>query len=301
MAGKLDGTRCICFKRRKEVRFLNRRGIFFEKRYPEIVEVLKKLKENFIIDGEIVVFDKENKPNFYLLAEREHTDDKIRIEILSKKFPATYVVFDILNLNGKDLKNYPLLKRKSILNNLIKDSERVKKCYYTEDGEALWKVVKKLKLEGVMVKKKDSPYLQKRSELWLKVKTLKSLDVIICGYTEGEGKREKLLGAILCGIYYKGKLIYLGRCGTGFDERELENLSNTLKKIETNKNPFYEFKEEPSILKKIRFVKPKIVAEVKFMNLSKNLKMRAPSFKRLRNDKKVKDCVLREGELKKLL
>jgi bifunctional non-homologous end joining protein LigD len=301
MAGKLDGTRCICFKLKNKVKFLNRRGLFFEKRYPEIVKCLKELKDDIILDGEIVVFDERGKPNFYLLAEREHTDDKIRIDILSRKYPATYVVFDILNLNGEDLKNLPLLERKKILNKVVKDSERVKKCYYTEDGKALWKVVKKLKLEGVMVKRKDSPYLQRRSDLWLKVKTLKSLDVIICGYTEGTGKRRGVLGAILCGIYYKNRLIYLGRCGTGFDEKQLNDLTTALKRIEVKRNPFQAFKEERSIIDKIHFTKLKFVAEVKFMNLSENLKMRAPSFKRLRSDKKIEECVLRERELKKLL
>jgi bifunctional non-homologous end joining protein LigD len=121
---------------------------------------------------------------------------------------------------------------------------------------------------------------------------LQSLDCIICGYTKGEGKREKYFGALLCGAYHKGKLTYIGRVGTGWSEEMMETLINELRKIEQDKSPFDVFEEENEIVEKIHWVKPKLVAEIKFMNLSRDLKMRAPSFKRLRNDKLPEECIL---------
>ncbi len=289
---KIDGTRCICYKKGNIVKFLNRRNAWFEHRYPEIVKDIKKIKGNFILDGEICVLDEKGIPNFYLLAEREHVDDKIRIKILSEEIPATYFVFDILNLNEKDLTKLPLIKRKKILEKTIKDFGNVKKIYYTKNGLKLWKVVKKMKLEGVMAKDENSPYSNKRSSFWLKIKTLKTLDCIICGFTEGSGWREKYFGAFLCGVYYKNRLIYVGRVGTGLNEKGYRELSEKLKKLEIKKSPFDEFEEEPKILKKVHFVKPKLIAEVRFMNITKDLKMRAPSFLRLREDKNIRECIL---------
>jgi bifunctional non-homologous end joining protein LigD len=118
------------------------------------------------------------------------------------------------------------------------------------------------------------------------------LDCVICGYTLGEGKREKYFGALLLGAWHEGKLRYLGRVGTGWEEKDLEEITTMLKKIEIGKNPFDIFEEEPAVLEKVRWVKPKLVCEVKFMELTEDLKLRAPSFVRLRNDKNMEECVL---------
>lgn len=297
---KIDGTRLMCYKQGKNIKFLNRRGIWIT-RYPELNDIWKNIKANCILDGELTIFDKKGKPNFYLLTEREHIGNQIRIEILSKKMPATYVVFDILNLNGKNLMTTPLIKRKRILEKIISDSERIKKCYYTDNMKRLWDVVKKMGLEGIMIKKIDSPYLQKRSDLWLKIKTLKTLDTIVCGYTEGEKARKGYFGALLCGVYYNKKLKYIGRVGTGFDTKQLKDYIKILKKLKTKKNPFDEFEEEPEILRKICWVKPELVAEVRFMNLTSNLKMRAPALKHLRDDKTPRECILDKNDIKNLM
>ena len=300
---KFDGTRTIAYvdSEKKSVKFLNRRGIFFEKRYPEIVKaVLESVKaKRVILDGEICVFEK-GKPNFYKLAEREQVDNKLRIELLSKLMPATFIVFDILHLDGKDLIDLPLIERKKILEKVVKENKRVLlSVWIKEKGKKFFEKVKKKKLEGVMAKRLDSKYeIGKRSKNWLKIKVFKTLDCLICGYTKGEGWREKYFGALLCGIYHRNKLRYIGRVGTGWSEDDLKQLTPLLKKLETNKNPFDEFKEEPTILEKIHWVRPKIIAEIKFMNLSEDLKMRAPSFQRIRMDKKPEECTLEEKDLK---
>jgi bifunctional non-homologous end joining protein LigD len=293
---KFDGTRTIAYinKKKKEVRFLNRRGIWFEARYPEMKDLWKDVDaEKAILDGELVIF-KEGKPDFYLLAEREHVDDRTRAEILSKLNPATYVVFDILHLDGKDLVDLPLIERKKILEERVRESERVLlSVYVIGNGKKFFEEVKAKGLEGIMAKRLSSSYqIGKRSKDWLKIKALNSLDCIICGYTLGEGKREKYFGALLLGAWHEGKLRYLGRVGTGWEEKDLEEITAMLKKIETGKNPFDVFEEEPSVLEKVRWVEPKLVCEVRFMELTEDLKLRAPSFQRLREDKLPEECFL---------
>ena len=279
---------------------MNRRGIWFHDRYPELRDIWKNVKaKRVVLDGELVVF-KEGKPDFYALAEREHVEEKMRIELLSKIMPATLIVFDILHKDGEDLINLPLIERKKILEEVVKENERVViSTYVIGKGKKFFEEVKKRGLEGVMAKKLDSTYqLGKRSKDWLKIKYLKTLDCIICGFTEGTGWREEYFGALLCGIYYQGKLRYIGRVGTGWNEEDLKQLTPLLKKLEIDKNPFDVFEEEPSIVEKVHWVKPKLVAEIKFMNLSEDLKMRAPSFKRLRDDKGPEECILNEEDLK---
>jgi DNA ligase D-like protein (predicted ligase) len=291
---KLDGTRAVVYKEGNQINIINRRNIILNSRYPELLEALEQIKAaSVVLDGEIITIDKTGNPNFYLLAEREHVSSPLRIEILSKQIPATYVVFDILWLNGEDLTSKPLLYRKRILEDVIKENKRINLCTYTEDGEKLFKIVKEKKLEGVMGKVKDSLYFPgERKDCWLKIKYLKTLDCVICAYTKGEGKREKYFGALLCGVYHEGRLRYIGRVGTGWSEESMEMLVNEFKKLECDKNPFDIFEEEPRIKEKIHWIKPQLVAEIKFMNLSKDLKMRAPVFVRLREDKLPEECML---------
>ncbi|HDH91369.1 MAG TPA: DNA ligase [Candidatus Aenigmarchaeota archaeon] len=293
---KFDGTRCIAYvdKEKKSVKMLNRRMIFFEKRYPEFQDLWKHVNaKKVILDGEIVVL-KNGKPDFYLLEEREHVEETLRVEILSELNPATYFIFDILYLNGKDLTSLPLIERKKFLKEVVEETERIKIVKYViGEGKKLFEEVKKKGFEGIVAKKIDSVYeIGKRSKNWLKIKFLKTLDAIICGYTKGEGWREKYFGALLLGIWDKGKLRYIGRVGTGWSEDDLKEITEKLKKLEIDENPFDIFEEEKLILEKVRFVKPKLVCEVKFMELTKDKKLRAPSFVRLREDKLSKDCIL---------
>ena len=293
---KFDGTRTIAYvdKENKSVKFLNRRLKYFEHRYPELQKIWENLNcKRAILDGEIVVFEK-GKPNFYKLAEREHVDEKVRIEILSKIIPANYIVFDILHLDGKDLIDLPLIERKEILKENVKEGNNLLfSVFIFEKGKEFFKKVKEQGLEGIMAKKIDSSYeIGKRSKNWLKIKVLKSLDCIIIGYTTGIGKREEF-GSLICAVYHEGKLKYVGKVGTGFDESEIEKILEKLEKIKVEKCPL---EEEPELNlpaeRKPIWVKPKYVCEVKFMELTQDLQMRAPVFVRMREDKLPEDCEL---------
>ena len=284
---KFDGTRAIVFLDREKrfVRIQNRRGFNITQRYPEFQELWKNIQGRVILDSEIVVFDEQGKPDFYRLQEREHSQ-RFRAEILAKEHPATCIVFDILCSDNQDLVSLPLYQRKEILISRVKEGNNLLiSKHILEKGRKLFSETRRLGLEGIMAKKLDSPYLAgKRTDFWLKIKAFQTLDCVICGYTKGKGKR-KGLGALILGCYYQGKLISVGKVGTGFDEKFLETI---LSKLQTKKSPF---EKEPEI-KNARWVKPLLVCEVKFMNLSRDLKLRAPVFLRLRNDKPSEECEL---------
>ncbi|MGC8812230.1 MAG: non-homologous end-joining DNA ligase [Candidatus Aenigmatarchaeota archaeon] len=292
---KLDGTRTIAYidKEKKEVRFLNRRLKWFQSNYPELQKIYENINANkVVIDGEIVVF-KEGKPDFTALQTREHVDEKLRIKLLSEIMPATYVVFDILHLDGEDLIDKPLIERKKILEKVVKEDKRIMlSSYIIGRGEELFEKAREKGLEGIMAKRLDSKYeIGKRSKNWLKIKFLKTLDCVIVGYTKGEGWREKYFGALVLACFHKGKLKYVGRCGTGLDEKGYAELTEELKKLKIDRCPLEEKPKLPSDLE-VSWVEPKLICEVKFMEITKDLQLRAPAFVRLRNDKNLEDCIL---------
>lgn len=301
---KLDGTRAIVYIHDMAIRILNRRGNWIEYRYPELYKIWHTIRcDSAVLDGEIVVLDEKGRPDFSKLVQREHQEKKLNIEILSREMPATLVVFDILELDGEDLRSKPLWDRKQILQKVVveRPQSRVTKIFYTHDGEALWKTIKEKKLEGVIAKDAQSPYLAgKRTDAWLKIKALKTLDVVIGGYTIGKGGRAKTFGALLCGVWHKGQLRHIGRVGTGWDEKQLEDYTKVLQRLETKENPFGIFEESPAVTRAARWLKPQIVAEVEFLQLTPDLKMRAPAFKRLRLDKAPEECTLTEKDVLKL-
>jgi bifunctional non-homologous end joining protein LigD len=291
---KYDGTRTICYFEEKNTEFINRRGKEFSYRYPEIKEALKKAvkAKEAVLDGEIVVLE-NGKPNFWKLAEREHVDNKFRTELLSKLMPATYIIFDILFLNGKELTNLPLLERKRILEKTIEENERIKIAEYKiGSGKELFEFAKKNGLEGIMAKKIDSIYeMGKRSKNWLKIKVENTLDVVIVGYTTGTGEREDF-GSLLVAAYHQGKLKFLGRVGTGFSKEEIEEIIKKLEKekVSTPSISLENVKLDLPEGREAIWVKPKYVCEVKFLEFTEDMQLRAPVFVRMREDKSVEEC-----------
>lgn len=276
---KLDGTRCIA-EIGKSVRLFNRRQKNITKRYPEIVSELKNF-ENVVLDGEIVCYN-NGKPDFYRLQQREHIDNDFIIEIRAKLMPATYVVFDILEWNGKEMIKKPLMKRKEILEEIWNNGKHLELIFYTEKGKKLWESIKKIELEGVMAKEKNSFYYPgERREEWIKVKNVKSIDIVIVGYTSL--KRE--ISSLGMGLYDDGNLIYVGKVGTGFDEKTMELLKKMLKEVD--KPCVKNYEDAPA---NMIWVKPEVVAEIEYLEKTERNELRSPSFKRLRNDKEARDC-----------
>jgi bifunctional non-homologous end joining protein LigD len=279
---KLDGTRAILIKEKSSVKLINRRGKRIAYRYPEIVEDAKNLP-NGVYDGEICVLNKNGVPLFNKLQQRDQVDNKLKIKILSKHMPATYYIFDILKLGRKSLIKKKLKERKKFLET-IPELNQIKKTYYTQEGRKLWKAIVKIKLEGVMAKHIDSPYIYKRSKYWLKIKNIQTTDCVILGYTKG--KRQ--FASLVLGQYKEKELIYVGKVGTGFDRFLLESIYKALNKIKVKKAVFKDYKGKREVV----WVRPLYVAEVKYLEYTKNNHLRAPAFVRLRKDKPIKDCIL---------
>lgn len=284
---KWDGTRALCYVD-EHLQFLNRRNTNITSRYPE----LHKIRENIecsscILDGEIVVL-KKGKPSFHDLQRREHTDKPFRIKLLSEQIPAVYIVFDILMLDGKDVTNSPLLERKGMLQRIVSESSRLMLCPYVEgQGKEYYKAVSAEGLEGIIAKRKDSLYHPgKRSDAWLKIKKVRTVDCVIGGFTEGEGARQEHFGALLLGV--NQPLQFIGKVGTGFTDEDIRTLYVMLKKRESCVNPF----TEKIPFEKIHFVDPVYVCEVKYLELTSDRKLRAPVFLRLRSDKEPEECIL---------
>ena len=277
---KFDGIRILIYKKGNKIKLINRREVDVTHRYPELKELWKNIKNDSVVDGELVTLGKNHQPDFNLLQRREQVDNETKINILSREYPATIFVFDILKLKSKNLANLPLMERKKVLNQQIKSSSKIALTPYTKNGKGLWKKIQRIRLEGVMAKRSDSKYHKTRSSDWLKIKNTKSIDAVIIGYTQEKRK----ISALALGAYHKGKFIYVGRVGAGLDEKVISQLS---KELEPAKEHIV-----VDTTKKINFVKPKIIVEIKYIEITRDLKLRAPSLLRIRNDKKIKECTI---------
>lgn len=284
---KIDGTRCLAHISNGTVELQNRRLSLIGYRYPEITGELKHAAGNCILDGEMTVFSK-GIPHFASLAVRDQQVSSIRIDYLSREMPASYIVFDILYKNSENLMNLPLVERKSILREELNGNDLVTVIdFLQEDGEAYFKAALGMGLEGVMAKRLASPYLPGiRSHDWIKIKKQLTVDLVVGGYLPGQGSRKGLFGGLLLGAYDSGKLIYTGRVGSGFSQKELEEIYPEFERAEDS--PFF----NPPSTKGVIWLKPKLVVEIAALEVSKRRHLRAPVFLRKRTDKMPEECTI---------
>ncbi|MGB8191189.1 MAG: DNA ligase D [Chitinophagaceae bacterium] len=271
---KWDGYRAIAEVNKKNVRLYSRNGLSFNERYPVLADELKQLNLRAVLDGEVVVFNEEGRPDFQKL---QHYDD-------NRHLPLVYYVFDILSLNNKDLKHLPLIERKSILLNTLLQTETIRYSDHVEEnGNAFFEQVKKSNLEGIMAKKADSIYVTGvRTKEWLKIKHTHTREAVIAGYTEGRGSR-KHFGALILGEFRNKRLHYIGHTGTGFSDQKLGELWNIMQKLKADQSPFT---EKIPVNGVVTWVKPELVCEIKFSEITRDGILRHPVFMRLRDDKK---------------
>jgi DNA ligase D-like protein (predicted ligase)/DNA ligase D-like protein (predicted 3'-phosphoesterase) len=285
---KWDGFRAIAYVN-DEVRLMSRNNIDLITNFPELRE-LKQLTSNVVLDGEIVVI-KNGTANFQAVQERGKAVKPRDIQTESAKSPAQYVIFDILEKNDNPLTNLPLMERKKILHESVREGEHVAISDFIEEkGEDYYEAAVQKGMEGVMGKRKDSLYYPGlRSDSWLKLKKLKSVDCVIFGYTKGTGARGKTFGALILGLYDKGEPVFIGKVGTGFTDKMLEEMSTAFRSLETQNAPF-----NPEIPDKITWLKPKLVAEIGYQAVTHDRKLRMPRFHGLRTDKTPKECSLNQ-------
>jgi len=294
---KWDGYRAVSFIEDGDVRLVSRNQNDLSPRYPELQDLPKFVKaKTAILDGEVVVLDEQGRPSFSLMQQRTGIRSHGRQGAPRHDLPIMYFVFDIIYLDGYDLRRVNLDDRKRVLREVLRDGEIVRYSdHYAGEGVALFNAAKEKGLEGIIAKKRNSCYEERRSRDWLKIKITQTVDCVIGGYTDPEGARQ-YFGSLVLGLYNdKKQLIHVGNAGTGFNQATLKQISEVLKEIETNKNPF----TGPVEPKKVHWVKPERVAEVKFSEWTHEtdeggLKLRAPVFMGLREDKNPEECTLAE-------
>jgi bifunctional non-homologous end joining protein LigD len=289
---KWDGMRCIAYIRDRNVELQNRNLTIVTKSYPELQTIHENIKtKGAILDGEIVVL-KGGLPSFEQLQGRFGVDDPVQVKVLSKRIPTTYIVFDLLHLNGKDLVNHPLSDRRKKLAGIIEDSPHVLLSeFVAEQGKAYYKKALQLGFEGAMAKRANSEYqMGVRSSDWLKLKRVRTMDCVIVGYTRGTGGRATTFGALVLAAYdRKNRLTHLGNVGTGLTDSEIERMMKILKALETRSKTLDGEAKAPT---PIKWVKPKLVAEIGYMKMTADHKLRLPRFIRLRLDGNPDDCRL---------
>jgi bifunctional non-homologous end joining protein LigD len=292
---KFDGWRAIALKGGSQARLLSRNKIDFGAKFPEIMESIGDLDaQDVVLDGEIVALDEKGRSSFQLLQA---------YDMGQKRPPIFYYAFDILRLNGRDLKNLPLAERKSKLEKLLTNPPGVIRysAGLGNDAEQILEQIRPFGLEGLIGKRKDSSYEPgRRSGAWIKLKLVLEQEFVIGGYTDPEGARENV-GSILVGFYEEDKLIFAGKVGTGFSAALLRNLHTRFKKIARETCPFSNLpaprgskwgqEMTAAEMKRCRWVEPRMVCQVKFSEWTRDGRLRQPVFLGLREDKDPKEVV----------
>ena len=291
---KWDGIRTVATIDHGHIDLRGRNGSDFTPRYPEVRELARELgARRVVLDGEIVAFDEQGRPSFERLQSRMHLASDSAVRRRMRDIPATYVIFDLLYLDGHATMSLSYEERRELLEGLELEGAAWRvPSYHRGEGKALLAATRDLGIEGVVAKKLDCPYTPgARSSHWIKVKNVHTQDVVIGGWTPGEGGRSSSLGSLAVGVMEDEKLVYAGKVGTGFTESTLAIVKRELEPLRRDTSPF-DGRQPP---KGTRFVEPRLVAHVEFREWTKSGTLRAPSFKGLRPDVSPQECVREEG------
>ncbi len=285
---KWDGIRTIAFIKAGKVKLLSRNKKEMTLRYPEMKDLAAQVEaEDVVLDGEIVVLNAKGSVDFHLLSSRFGVTDPEEIKRLQRSQKIVYFVFDIVYCNGHDLSAAPLLERKAVLKSIMKQTPYFKFTPHTPTkGEDFFKKVEKAKGEGMIAKRADSPYQQKRSQDWLKIKTQMRQEVVIVGYSDPRGSRE-YFGALELGLYEDGVLRSIGQVGTGFSHESLKQIYQKMKPLASKTQTVV---DDGKRRNDVHWIKPKLVGEVRFSEFTPDRNLRHPAFQGLREDKKPQDC-----------
>lgn len=276
---KLDGVRCIAVRDGGAVKLLSRNDLSLNGRYPEIAAALEAQPQlRFAVDGEVVAFDGA-QTSFAKLAGRGRTH-----------VPVFLYIFDVLWLDGEDVRELPLRTRKRLLRTVLRFEDQALRfsTHRNRDGEAFFKEACRKGWEGLVAKRADSQYTDRRSKDWLKFKCERGQELVIGGYTAPKGSRTEF-GALLVGYYDDGALRYAGKVGTGFDEDTLQSLG---KRLRTLRRPDSPFADSANIRERTaQWVEPELVAQLGFSEWTTAGRLRHPRFLGLRDDKPARQVV----------
>ena len=273
---KLDGIRCIAYKRASSVRLLSRNRLDLTPTYPAVAEALAAQPGDFVADGEVAA------------VSGEITSFSLLQQVHRQRVPVVYFCFDLLHLDGYDLKGLPLTARKDLLADALDLREPLRYVSHVpEEGEAYFREACKRGWEGLIAKRAASRYERGRSKDWLKFKCSFEQELVIGGFTEPEGARSHF-GALLLGYYDGDELRYAGKVGTGFTEKTLVDLHARMRPFERPDPPFA---GKPPVRKGAHWLKPELVAQIGFSEWTSDGKLRHPRFLGLRTDKKAREVV----------
>ena len=275
---KLDGVRCIAYRERSGVRLLSRTDRDMNAQFPELVAALEaEPSRDFVLDGEIVAFDRRGVTSFSRLQRRGR-----------ERVPVYLYVFDLLRHEGEDLRDLPVRERKARLRRALRFEGRLRFTpHRNEHGEEMFAEACRKGLEGIIAKRADSPYRASRSRDWLKLKCHAEQELVIGGFTAPQGSRTDF-GALLVGHHEHGRLEYAGKVGTGFDAATLSELGGRLRKLERDSSPFAEVHPVP---RGAHWVEPELVAQIGFTEWTRDGRLRHPRYLGLRDDKPAADVV----------
>lgn len=285
---KWDGVRAVTYSAGEadRVRATSRRGNDITGRYPE-VEILGELLggRRVVLDGEVVAFDENGRPSFELLQRRMHVTRRSAVRHLMWAVPVTYVLFDVLHLDGRSTREVSYEQRRALLESLGLSGRRVHVPeYFRGGGSELLEATREQGLEGLVAKRLDAVYLPgRRAHTWRKVKHTKTHDVVIGGWKPGKGARAGGIGSLLIGVYDERGLRFAGHVGTGFTERMLADMERMLRPLETSVSPYAETVPR-EFARDAHWVEPRLVGEVVYTSWTKDGRLRAPSWRGLRED-----------------
>jgi bifunctional non-homologous end joining protein LigD len=292
---KWDGVRAITYVEGGRIRMVSRNMLDITPRYPELRELGLALGSTAVVlDGEVVAFDEAGRPSFERLQNRMHVVGEAKVRRLVKEVPIAYLVFDVLYLDGHSTIDLPYADRRELLESLQLQGG----CWdtppsFADSGKTVIEASKAQQLEGVIAKRLDSKYFPgRRSDCWLKIKNVRRQEVVIGGWTPGEGNREGRIGSLLAGVHDEpgGRLLYAGNVGTGFTAKTLKEMEALLKPLRRKDTPFAN--AVPRIqAKNANYVEPELVCEVEFTDWTRDGRLRHPSYKGLRDDKPARDVV----------
>ncbi len=274
---KYDGDRILAYKEGNRVRLLSRNGKDRTDRFPRIAAAIRTLHpQTLLLDGEVVVFDSTGVSRFQLLQQDQGEP--------------VYAVFDCLFHDGEDLRREPLSKRRAVMESSIGSSKTLLPSRrLASNGLEAFRIAKRRGYEGLVAKDLSAPYVETRSSEWLKVKVHQEDEFVICGYTKPAGSRQHF-GALLLGAYEEGKLRYVGKVGTGFDEKTLAALYRQFQPLVRSQPALVDPPREKAVV----FLAPRLIAQISFQEWTAGRKLRQPVFLGLRDDKRPQDVLLPE-------
>ncbi len=291
---KLDGYRLLAVREGPDARLISRNGNDLSAQFPDVIRSLAAMPfDRLLLDGEVVALDGAGRPSFQRLQQRARLHRALDIRRATVDNPVTFFAFDLLGFEDFDLRPLPLKERKPILERLLPPAGAIRYLeHFDRDGVALYDQVRRLGLEGIIAKRADGPYRAGRGPAWLKIRTRRTDDFVVVGFTKPKGSRGGF-GALYLAQYVGADLVFSGSAGTGFSDKQLADLRSRLEKMK---------REGPACIgpipkeKGVVWVEPRLVCEVEFTERTDDGLLRQPVFLRERDDKKPEECVRQEDE-----